>query len=214
VARIPYVLPDGSEIPSVTTIINRFQESGGLIHWAWKIGKSGGDYREASQGEASVGTHVHRVVEWDILGRIVPTIDIPALYRDRVKQSFESYLSWKNHTRLEMIRSEVRLISTNLRFGGTIDGVARIDGKRSILDWKTSRQVYSSHLIQLAAYGLLWDSAFPDQEIEGGFHLLRFDKNHGDFHHHHYQDLSAAVQSFLLMRRLFDLDQELKERAR
>ena len=37
---------EGQRLPSVTTVLSRFKDSGGLIHWAWSLGKEGKDYRE------------------------------------------------------------------------------------------------------------------------------------------------------------------------
>ena len=37
---------DGRLLPGTTTIIGKFKNSGALIHWAWKQGMDGIDYRE------------------------------------------------------------------------------------------------------------------------------------------------------------------------
>ena len=36
-----YLLPDGTRVSGVTTILGRFKESGGLLQWAFQVGKSG-----------------------------------------------------------------------------------------------------------------------------------------------------------------------------
>ena len=53
----------GTRLPGTTTIINRFKESGGLIHWAWTVGRDGGDYRKARDKAADAGTIAHDMIE-------------------------------------------------------------------------------------------------------------------------------------------------------
>ena len=70
--RPGYYLADGSHVPSVTTIIGRFKESGGLIHWAWALGKEGKDYREVRDKAADAGTMAHDAVEAWVHGKRSP----------------------------------------------------------------------------------------------------------------------------------------------
>jgi hypothetical protein len=94
-------------------------------------------------------------------------------------------------------------------YGGCLDSVS-INDKYSLLDWKFSNGVYGEYLCQLAAYGHLYDINFPNEKIDGGFHLVRFGKDDASFHHHYWPDLSIAWQSFELMRKLYDLDKKIK----
>ena len=94
-----------------------------------------------------------------------------------------------------------------------MDGVA-IGGRRCVLDWKSSNATYPEYLVQLAAYGALWTEAHPERPIDGGYHLIRFDKEFGDFHHHYWPELSRAWIAFLHLRELYDIEKELKRRAK
>lgn len=89
-----------------------------------------------------------------------------------------------------------------------------IAGKRSLGDWKSSNGIYQDYLVQLAAYGLLWEEHYPNMPIEGGYHLVRFAKEWGDFSHHFWDELETAKRAFILMRQLWDCNEELKARAR
>ena len=57
-----------------------------------------------------------------------------------------------------------------------------IGNKRVMGDYKTTASLYPEHLIQVAAYAKLWDEHHPDQPIDGGFYILRFSRESGDFH--------------------------------
>ena len=207
-----YFLKDGAtKVPSVTTILSRFKESGGLIHWAWKLGTEGKDYREVRDSAAEAGTMAHEAVEKWIHGQ--PTIfEGDSDVCKRAGKSFGAFLEWADQTQLKVTHTEMPLVSENHRFGGTFDALL-VRGKRAMGDWKTSNRTYPEHLVQVAAYGKLWEENFPQEPIDGGFHLLRFDKEYGDFHHHFWAELDSAWDAFLHLRALYEIDKELKKRA-
>jgi hypothetical protein len=173
---------------------------------------AGIDYRDARDSAASAGTLAHALVEGDIRG--VPSPQVPLTdEQTKALKAFENYKEWAAQTQLTPVKTETRLISERHKYGGTIDAML-VGGKLSLGDWKTSNAVYPDYLIQLAAYGLLWTENFPDQPIEGGYHLLRFSKDTADFVHYHFGELDEAAEAFLLMRRLYDLDKVLRARVR
>jgi hypothetical protein len=210
-AMLKYMV-DGKRVPSVTTILSRFKESGGLVHWAWDLGMNNIDYRQVRDSAADSGTIAHQMVEADIRGTAGPQKNgiEPAVW-DKALTAFGAYLEWKEQSQLKPSHTEVPLVCRCNRFGGCLDAIL-VQGKLSLGDWKTSNGVYVDHLGQLAAYGHLWAVNFPDQPIEGGFHLIRFSKAEGDFHHHHWQNLDIAWRQFELFREAYDIDKQLKER--
>lgn len=205
-----YFLKDKTRVPSVTTVINRYKESGGLIHWAWEQGRDGKDYREMRDAAANAGTMAHDAVEAWIKKEIFMFADDDI--GKRAKKAFGAFLDWADQTQLQVTETERPLVSEKHKFGGTLDAMM-VRGKLSLGDWKTSNAIYADYLIQVAAYGILWEENFPTKRIEGGFHLLRFDKEYGDFHHHWWSELETAKRSFLLMRELYENEKELKKRA-
>lgn len=207
-----YFTKDGTKVPSVTTVLGRFKDSGGLIYWAWEQGKAGKDFREERDRAADAGTLAHDAVEAWIKGQEFKWIYPLNEVTQKARKSFDAFIEWADQTQLKVTHTEVPLISEKHRFGGTLDAML-IRGKRSLGDWKTSNKIYSEYLVQVAAYGILWEENFPEQSIEGGFHLLRFDKEYGDFHHHWWGELETAKRQFILLREAYELDKELKKRA-
>jgi hypothetical protein len=192
-------------------VISRFKESGGLIHWAWKLGMEGRDYREVRQGAADAGTLAHRMVEADIRGLplpVPPTDEVGS----QAAQAFANYQAWKRRIGFKVLRTEVALVSLAHRFGGRLDAV-EVEGDATLLDWKTGG-IYPDHLLQLAAYGLLWREAFPEIPLRGGYALLTFAKENADFAHRQFSELKDAEEEFLHLRAAYDLDKRLKARAR
>lgn len=221
--RKGYFLADGTTVPSVTTILSRFKESGGLIQWAYKQGKEGKDLYEIKAAAASAGTMAHAAIEHYVNGeepRLVFT-DAPDDVIHKAESAFDAYLTWERHSKLRIVAQEIQLVCDLYKFGGTPDAVGVIDGELCLLDWKTSNDIYSDYLIQLAAYGWLvgygisMDTYKPlNMQLTGGYHLLRFAKETGDFAHHYYKDLREAWEAFILQRQLFDLCKSLKERVK
>lgn len=211
-AKGGYFLKDGvTRVPSVTTVISRFKDAGGLIHWAWNLGKEGKDYREVRDDAASAGTMAHSAVENWIKGDPVAFQGAPEVCK-RAEVAFGAFLKWADQTHLKVTHQEIPLISEQYRFGGTFDAIL-VDGKRAMGDWKTSAKVYPEYLVQVAAYGKLWEENRPDEPIDGGYHLLRFDKEYGDFHAHWWGELDKAWQAFLHLRELYEINKELTKRA-
>jgi hypothetical protein len=210
--RAGYFLADGTKVPSVTTVLSRFKESGALMHWAWTQGKEGKDFREVRDIAADAGTMAHAAVDAWIHKQPFAFEGRPEIV-DKAKMSFSAFLEWAEQTRLRATHTELPLVSERHRFGGTFDALL-VGNNRAMADWKCSNGVYGDYICQVAAYGMLWEENFPDEPITGGFHLLRFDKKYGDFHHHYWGELESAKRAFLLMRELYEIDKELKDRAK
>ena len=222
-----YYLKDGSKVPGTTTVIGRFKDSGGLIQWAYKqgreheglarLGKEAPRHLyDVTQQAADIGTLGHAMVEAHIHGADPETAvaEQPEEVAQKARQSFGAYLNWERTTNVKILAQEMQLVSEEYKFGGTPDAIGTIGNELCLLDWKTSNGIYSDYLIQLAAYRHLWEENHPDQPLTGGFHLCRFAKEHGDFAHHYYPDLSDGWEAFVHMRALYDIDKRLKQRAR
>lgn len=208
-----YHTKDGTKVPSVTTILGRFKEAGGLMHWAWKLGTEGQDYRKVRDEAADAGTMAHEAVEAWLHGYEYEWVGEPDVVAN-AQNSFKAFRTWIDQTKLEVIETETPLVSEVYRYGGTPDAIGRIDNTLCLLDWKSSNSVYADYLIQLAAYRQLWEETHLDQPIVGGYHLLRFDKKTGDFTHHHWRNLDDAWECFKLMRTLYDALKPLEKRVK
>lgn len=216
-----YFLKDGSRVPGTTTVIGRFKESAGLMQWSFQQGKAGKAHLyEESNTAADIGTCAHGMVELKINGAddaaisayVAETLKDEA-QREKARSAFHAYLKWAENFKVRVVAQEVQLVSELYRFGGTPDFVGVIGNQLALFDIKTSNSVYTDYLIQVAAYGQLWNENHPDQPITGGFHILRFAKDNADFGHHYFANLDDGWKQFLLFREAYDLDKTLKKRA-
>ena len=209
-----YHLKDGTKVPSVTTILGRWKESGGLIHWAWKEGSEGRDYRVTRDAAANAGTLAHEMVEaWskNTVALIKPDVSPETIAK--AEMAYGTFKEWAAQTNLKFAHSEMPLVSEKHRYGGTLD-MMLVNGKLSLGDLKTSNALYHDYLMQLGAYGVLWEENNPDEPITGGYHILRFSKDDGDFEHRWFGELEDAKQMFLLLRQAYELDAKLKKRIK
>lgn len=212
-----YRMKDGSPVPGVTTICDRFKEAGGLIHWAWSQGMEGIDYRRTRDDAGDSGTLAHDMIEAYIHGeeRDAARDDrYDPLILERARKALGNFQTWAEQTKLRITVTELPLVSEEHRFGGTLDALGEVMGKLCLVDWKTSSGVYTNYLVQVAAYVYLYEEHHPGVRLDA-VHLLRFDKEHDGFHHHQWgrSVIDDAWKYFLLARAMFDLDKRLKKAA-
>ncbi len=217
--RKGYFLKDGTKVPGVTTILGRFKESGALMQWAFQQGRGGAvslyDQRDAA---AEIGTMAHAMCDtWmrdgdpmKTLSDFCPTVE----QASKASTAFDAFLTWVKAQGAKAIAAEEPLVSEAHRFGGTPDFVLRLpDGRLAMADLKTSNGIYRDYLMQVAAYGLVWNECHPTDPITAGFHVLRLGKEQPDFEHRYFAELDDAAELFLLLRHAYDMDAALKKRA-
>lgn len=212
-----YRLKNGAKVPGVTDITGRYMNKEALIGWAFKRGKAGAT--SLYEREQDIGTIVHTMIELSIKGTARAEIESrPEQLReagdaDKARAAFAQFEQWMTRYHVEVEAMETSLVSEQHRYGGTLDWLVKIAGKRALLDFKTCKSpvtVYPDNLIQLAAYKPLWQEHNIDRPINGGFHLLRLPKDGGAFGHFYYRDLATAQKLFLAYRKAYDVDQMIK----
>lgn len=215
--RNGYALKDGTKVPGVTDITNRYMDKEGLIIWAFRRGRQGARWLNGNR-DKEIGATVDAMVDLQL--RECPTSEI----RSRLEQlgdsaaiakaqaAFRQWERWRIKYSCELEVYEVSLVSEQHRYGGTLDHLVRVQGRRAILERKASPAIYPNYLVQTAAYKPLWQENNIRLPINGGFHLLALPKDGSEFKHHYYQDLDDAWQLFRLYRQAYDIDRRLKTR--
>lgn len=227
-----HVADDGSEttVPSVTTILGGALPKGGLEWWGFKLGLAAAlelndrydqlpasldaAYEAAKQTDhaphralkkaGSRGTDVHEVAEKLLtdgtLPNLPPGTEADEKFIDALVKWYEAHkvASW------EIVAVEARLFSTEHLFAGTTDFIAKRGDTYIVGDFKTSKAIYDSHLIQTAAYahaaremGLIPDGAPVEQQVirlgaDGQFEVQRSA--------HTIDDFAAVLKVFHLLK--------------
>ena len=212
---------DGKRLPSVTTILGRFKESGGLIRWAYEQGKRAErgeikDLYDSRDEAASIGSVVHDMSEAHIAGDVERVAQIRrdtqfnAEQIAQMENGFDAFCNWFDGTCIQISETETPLVSVEHGFAGTFDALGQDrNGKLVLLDWKTSSGLYGEYVVQIAAYAILL--AERGDVVEEA-HLCRFSKEFGNFTHHQITGPMLAVgrEQFLLLCGAYKNDAMLK----
>jgi len=172
----------------------------------------GKDYRETRDAAASAGTMVHDAAEAWRLGRPYLWQGDPPAVVAQAQTGFGAFIEWAIQTKLRIEEAEVSLVSERHQYGGTFD-CTLVGERRAMCDYKTASALYPEHLLQVVSYGKLWEEHHPDKPIDGGFYILRFSREYGDFTAHWFAELEDAWAAFLLCRQLYDLKPKIKARC-
>ena len=157
-----YDCADGTQVPSVTTIL-QILGSPAIIRWANWLGFKHLDYEKELDRAANNGTVVHmctqHVVDPEHTEALEFKNDFESQYYAGITKRFTDFISRFHY---ETIFTEKSFASTELGYGGTIDWYARLAGLNMLFDFKTSKQVRLKHLLQLGGYmPLLESNGYP-----------------------------------------------------
>ena len=145
---------NGKIVPSVTTILAVVDKN--LTNWANRLGLSGVSLADHSAVVTGIGTLTHYFIEIYLKKQkadIQYVKQFPEETIAQAKSCFGLFYNWMESHTIEPIALEQPL--TSERYGGTLDALVNLDGNLTILDWKTSKTIYSSYYGQLAAYASL-----------------------------------------------------------
>ncbi len=155
---------DGKQVVGASTIAKVDDERDAIVHWAWKQGKEGLDYRSTRDQAASAGDVGHFMVECRLKGNIPDLSDFDEPTLDFGTVIFDKFMADWYASKLEYVASELQLTSTVFKYGGTLDVVGRDpQGRLCLVDLKSCKYIYESHLLQLSGYENLWNENNEEQ---------------------------------------------------
>lgn len=141
-------------------------------------------YREKLSDAGNIGHALHALIELtERQGGFPPrevvqahALRLPLASQDAFRLALRSYQDFMVvQPKLELLAAEGSVASVEHRFAGTFDRLHRVEGKIVLSDFKTSKGIYDSHLIQLGAYSLAlreWHGVHVDT-----LEILRFGKD-------------------------------------
>ena len=145
---------NGTTVPRVTKIISRCIHNDSLMYWANSLGFKHQSYAKVINAAAQIGTEVHNNIDMyleDNTHIISDTIDICVI------NAYLSFLKWYS-TIVKLAKVEVIFHEKALSckyFGGTLDGLYKINDMVYLVDYKTSNNITFNYYLQLAAYRYL-----------------------------------------------------------
>ena len=160
---------DGKPVPGVTTLLGKGLPKPALPYWSAKAvaefvvdnPEQVDQIRSLGRGpavaalkaipwqardEAAVrGADVHSLAEELLHGR---EVDVP----EHLVAYVDGYVRWLDEFDVTPVLTERQVASRAHWYAGTFDAIVDLGGERWLLDWKTSKGVYGSTALQVAAY--------------------------------------------------------------
>lgn len=183
---------NGVELPRVTYVLNTISKGEYLIEWVKKlikeylfnfVSKGGvvdrnnivkineilGELNKTALKEAGfIGTDFHNILE-----NIGKGIELPEIKEPRVKEWIDLFNEWIKSNVKTFVETEKDIFTDT--YCGTLDALVELkDGKLAVLDYKTSKYIYDTHELQVAAYVKAYEQ-MKNVKIDTAF-ILRFEK--------------------------------------
>lgn len=151
-------IPTYLGVPSVTWIAGYYPKGIGFYKW---LADKGWDEAEALKNAAGdKGSHVHLAIEMILSGEEfkIDTKVMDKTSGEMRELSLEelicvkSFVAWRDETKPEIVATEITIFDEKYGYAGTIDLVCRIEGVLYVVDFKTSKQIWREHELQVSAY--------------------------------------------------------------
>lgn len=202
---------DGKNVLSVSAISWVVDKSQMLMNWAVKLTRealiarvnaelpiSENDIVEAcalhrtkKDEAAAIWTLVHDWVEAYTSGQ-----EIPMPENEAAQNGILAFLKWKSENDIEFLLSEKIVYSKQYNYVGKFDAVVMLNGKKYLLDYKTSNGFRPVEMkMQTAGYVLAYEEETGDK-IDWRM-IVRFDKETGEFELHDLDGVEEDQQAFI-----------------
>jgi len=145
--------------PSVTFVMKHKPANNILTEWI--ANKGWEESRRIMMHRANIGTFVHNTLEEMLVdGKEYNEEEITHLFKDPkdalfVKRCLLGAMNWadvmtKKYEDFKILHCEIPCFGTD--YAGTVDLVIQADGEKWVIDFKTSKNIYDSHKMQIVAY--------------------------------------------------------------
>lgn len=151
-------LPTYSPVPSVTWVAGHWPK--GIAFYKWLADKGWDEAEAVKNAAGDKGSKVHLAIEMILNGEefLINTKVLNKSTGDLEELSYEellcvkSFCDWRDEVKPEVIATEITIMSEVHGYAGTVDLVCKIDGQLYVVDFKTSKQVWREHEMQISAY--------------------------------------------------------------
>jgi hypothetical protein len=152
-----YTTEEGKWVPSVTTILDAYPKDYGYFKWLKEVGEEADTIRDEAGRR---GSAVHDLTERYDNGEEISLLNTEGHLSFKLNEwsMFERYVDFSTQHHPETLMVEQNIVSDKLGFAGTLDRIITLNGRKILVDIKTSNAIYPTYWLQLAAYRqLLWE---------------------------------------------------------
>lgn len=206
-----YFVQDGTQVPGATTVLSVLNKPA-LVAWANRIGLEGVAVGAYVDSLASIGKAAHGLLEAQLQGEEFDAGDYTPNELTAAQRSVAKYEEWAKKREVQIIASEVQMVSEVHRFGGTADAILMIDDCLTVCDFKTGKGIYSEHTYQAAAYAeLAKENGYPIEAIR----ILNIPRSESEsFQERALTDWSAEWGVFLAALSVYRAQKSLEKRVK
>lgn len=171
-----YNIPDGTQLPSVTTILSSLKDNSHLQEWIDRVGEV--EANKIKTEASTLGTGMHQNLENYILGK--------PMVGNYMEQGLAKLIVRKGLSNVnEVWGTEVALYSAGL-YAGTTDLVGLHNGIPSIMDFKNSlkdkkKEWIEDYFMQLAAYSMAHNEMYGTDITNGVVMIATRDGKYQEF---------------------------------
>jgi hypothetical protein len=102
---------------------------------------------------ADIGTMAHEYIEGYIKHGLKLQADPPEMpTNEKAQAAIQAFMDWEKANEVIYLESEKKVYSKKYKYAGTLDIVAKVNGRMSVVDLKTSKAIYVDYWLQTAAY--------------------------------------------------------------
>lgn len=171
---------NGVVVPRTTHILSSMLHEEYLMQWANVLGLyKRKKYEEEREKAAFIGSCTHESIEYYMKNSSynLESFEIKDIQsRNMIENAIKSYILWYDiitkENIVEIIGQEQQLVCP--WFGGTYDMIISINGRKYLVDFKTSNHIGYKYFLQMAAYKFMLNNYY-NFEIDGVI-ILQLDK--------------------------------------
>jgi len=132
-----------------------------------------------------------------------------------LRNAVDAFLNWAKENRVKFTEAERKVYSRKYKYAGTCDAVAIVNGKPTIIDFKTSNAVYPEMFLQTVAY-----QAAIEEEMKKKFThnlILRLSKENHEKGINSFEVLETAnhrenFKAFLACKTIYEWQQNNRKK--
>lgn len=122
-------------------------------------------------------------------------------------------IAWMQDSGITPLKSEMPVYHIDEFYAGIADGLIERDGKKYILDFKTSGSIQTKAFVQCAAYSVAMKHMNPEEEIAGVVvvHIPRGSSFDAEKNVYWFYDIKAIEDMWMSIYRSYKTDYELQK---
>lgn len=176
-------------------------------------------HRVKKDKTADIGTMIHDWLKKYVQARIEKK-KVPARpVNKEMQNAINGFFKWAKTDKIKLIASEQKIYSKKYRYAGTYDLEATMNGKRTIIDFKTGKAIYPEMFLQAAAY-LQAKEEETGNKYDGGVAIVRLsqedkEKEITSFEVQQigYEEVKTLIKVFVCCLQVYKWKMHLKREA-